>query len=328
MFELIGVEPIADSLGRMTRLRLIPLEELGRPRIDVVLSVSGIFRAFSPPSWSCWTRRYNWLPQPTKIRIKLIRKHALAIQRRLSVPFEQAARRLFSNAPGAYGSGVNNVVEASTWETAEDLGPVFTERKGYVFGGDRFTYRPELLEACLETCSATFQNLDSTEVGLSDVDHYFEYLGGLVATTKSTRGSAPDAFVADTLSPNLAVRTVQATVRLETRTRLLNPRWYEGMLKHGYQGVHEIATRLDNTFGWSATADTVDDWIYTAAADTFLLDDEMRERLTNYNPRAVQRMAGRLMEAYERGFWHPDDDRLMKLTDIAMHTEDVIEGVV
>lgn len=329
IFELIGVEPVPDSLGRMTRLRLIPPEQLGRPRIDVVLSVSGIFRDIFPNVMTLLDEAIQLAAAADEDpEQNYIRKHALAIQEELSLPFQHAARRLFSNAPGSYGTGVNNVVEASSWETTEELGDVFVERKGYVFGDESFSHRPELLDACLKTCTATFQNLDSTEIGLSDVDHYFEYLGGLVAATQRVRGAAPDAFIADTLSPNQTVRTVEETVRLETRTRLLNPRWYEGMLKHGYQGVHEIATRLDNTFGWSATADAVDEWIYTAAADTFLFDDEMRERLTKYNPRALQRMAGRLAEADERGFWQPDDERRMKLRDILMHAEDVIEGVV
>lgn len=327
--ELIGVEPVADSLGRMTRLRLIPLEELGRPRIDVVLSVSGIFRDIFPNVMELLDRAVQLAAAaPEDVEQNYVRKHALAIAEQLDVPFEDAARRVFSNAPGAYGTGVNNVVEASTWETDGDLADVFIERKAYAFGTDGAVHSPELLEACLQTCSATFQNLDSTEIGLSDVDHYFEYLGGLAVATKSVRGATPAAFVADTLSPDMAVRSLEETLRLETRTRLLNPRWYEGMLAHGYQGVHEIATRLDNTFGWSATANAVDEWIYTAAADTFVLDDALRERMTEYNPRAVQRMAERLAEAHERGFWQGDEERLTKLRQVVMQTEDLLEGVV
>lgn len=329
VLELIGVEPVPDSLGRMTRLRLIPVEELGRPRIDVVLSTSGIFRDIFPNVMELLDRAIQLAAAAKEAEgDNYIRKHATAIAEQLDIPFEHAARRVFGNAPGAYGTGVNDVVEASTWQSDDDLGHVFIERKAHAFSADGAVHSPELLDACLATCSAAFQNLDSTEIGLADVDHYYEYLGGLAVATKAIRGEAPQAYLADTITPDMAVRTVEETLRIETRTRLLNPRWYEGMLQHGYQGVHEIATRLDNTFGWSATADAVDEWIYTDAADTFVLDDDMRRRLTEANPRALQRLAGRLAEAHDRGFWVADEERIEKLQQIVMETEDLLEGVV
>lgn len=330
VLELIGVRAVPDSLGRMTRLQLVPLAELGRPRIDVVLSVSGIFRDIFPNVMELLDRAVRLAAAADEDPAhNYIRRHALAIAAELGTSLDEAARRVFSNAPGQYGTGVNHLVEASTWETGDDLGDVFLERKAHVYGdGAAGATQRDLLAACLKTCTATFQNLDSTEIGLADVDHYFEYLGGLAAATRMVRGQAPAAFVADTVAPRLEVRTLQETLRLETRTRLLNPRWYEGMLRHGYQGVHEIATRLDNTFGWSATAAAVDDWVYTAAADTFLLDDVMRARLLEHNPRAVQRMAARLAEARARGFWQADDRRWAKLQEILADAEDRVEGVV
>ncbi|MFS8664552.1 MAG: magnesium chelatase subunit H [Limnochordales bacterium] len=330
VLELIGVRVLPDSLGRMTRLALVPLAELGRPRIDVVLSVSGIFRDIFPNVLELLDRAIQLAAAADEDpEHNYIRKHALAIARSLDLPLREAARRVFSNAPGQYGTGVNHLVEASTWDTADDLGAAFLERKAYVYGDGRTgEAHPDLLAACLKTCAAAFQNLDSAEIGLADVDHYFEYLGGLAAAAQKVRGQPPAAFVADTVAPGAKVRTLAQTLRLETRTRLLNPRWYEGMLRHGYQGVHEIATRLDNTFGWSATAGAVDSWVYTAAADTFLLDDAMRTRLLELNPRAVQRMAGRLAEAYARGFWQADDHRWAKLQAILADAEDRVEGVV
>ncbi|OUM98712.1 MAG: magnesium chelatase subunit H [Firmicutes bacterium ZCTH02-B6] len=304
VLELIGVRARPDSLGRMTRLELVPLAELGRPRIDVVLSVSGIFRDIFPTVMELLDRAVRLAATAEEDpELNYIRKHTLAIAAELGIPHHEAARRVFSNAPGQYGTGVNHVVEASTWQSSEELGAVFLERKAYVYGdGAAGQAHPGLLAACLRTCGTVFQNLDSTEIGLADVDHYYEYLGGLSAAARRVRGTAPEALVADTVTPDAAVRTLEETIRLETRTRLLNPRWYEAMLRHGYQGVHELATRLDNTFGWSATAGAVESWVYTAAADTFLLDDEMRARLLRHNPRAVHRMAARLAEARARGF--------------------------
>ncbi|MBO8140550.1 MAG: magnesium chelatase subunit H [Firmicutes bacterium] len=330
VLELLGVEPVPDSLGRMTRLRLIPLAELGRPRIDVVMTVSGIFRDIFPNVVELLDEAVRLAAEADEDpEMNFVRKHTLAIAAELNMTPAEASRRVFANKPGQYGTGVNHAVEASAFQGQDDLGKVFLHRKSFTYGhGAAGDAQADLLAACLKTCGAAFQNLDSTEIGLADVDHYYEYLGGLAAAARHVRGSAPPAFVADTFAPGARVRSLEEALLLETRTRLLNPRWYEGMLRHGYQGVHEIAARLDNTFGWSATAGAVPSWVYTAAADTFLLDDSMRDRMTNLNPQAVHRMAARLAEARDRGFWQVDGERWAKLQEILADAEDRVEGVV
>src|SRR5213075_2901648 len=168
----------------------------------------------------------------------------------------------------------------------------------------------------LSRVEATYQNIDSFEVGITDVDHYFEYLGGISKAVETRSQARPAIYLSDSLSPQTKIRSLAETVRLETRTKTLNPKWYEGMLKHGFRGVAEIENHVTNTFGWSATAGAVDPWIYTEISNTFLLDEPMFERLRELNPYSAQSLAKRLLEAHERGYWNPDEEVLEKLRSV------------
>ncbi|MEI6181435.1 MAG: cobaltochelatase subunit CobN, partial [Chloroflexales bacterium] len=209
---------------------------------------------------------------------------------------------------------------------------VFMSRKGFALtpSGEWREARP-LLEQALSTVEATFQNIDSVEVGISDVDHYYEYLGGMTKSVEKLRGARPTVMVAEVEAfsgPGSGrVRSLEQMVRLESRAKLLNPKWFEGMLAHGYEGAHEIEVRVSNTYGWSATANAVDGWVYQGVAETYLLDEAMRERLAKLNPQAAAGMARRLLEANERGFWETDDETLERLRSIYADLEDRLEGV-
>ena len=150
------------------------------------------------------------------------------------------------------------------------------------------------MEQALSRVEVTYQNIDTTEVGVTDVDHYFEYLGGLSRAVEKRSGARPKVFLSDSLTPLSKIRSLEETVRLETRTKTLNPKWYEGMLKHGFSGVAQIEQHVSNTFGWSATADAVEDWVYDEIAGTYLLDEAMLERLRSLNPHATRSLALRL----------------------------------
>src|SRR6185295_1232850 len=175
---------------------------------------------------------------------------------------------------------------------------------------------PALMNDALSRVEATYQNIDSFEVGITDVDHYFEYLGGISNAVENRAQARPAIYLSDSLSPETKIRSLEETVRLETRAKTLNPKWYEGMLKHGFRGVAEIENHVTNTFGWSATAGAVDPWIYTEISKTFLLDEAMLQRLLELNPYSVQSLVRRLLEAHDRGFWNPDEDILEKLRDL------------
>src|SRR5690349_20235007 len=172
------------------------------------------------------------------------------------------------------------------------------------------------MDRALSRVEATYQNIDTFEIGLTDVDHYFEYLGGVSKAVEKRAKARPAIYLSDSLSREVKIRSLEETVRLETRSKTLNPKWYEGMLKHGFRGVAEIENHVTNTFGWSATADAVDPWIYTEISKTFLLDKQMFERLVELNPYAVESLAKRLLEAHERGYWNPDEAILEKLHEL------------
>ncbi len=325
---LIGAEPRFDGYGRLAGARLLSLEELGRPRVDVVVTVSGIFRDLLPLQLrllaeAAWLAAHADEPEA----MNPVRAHALAHAAEAGCSLDEAALRVFSNADGAYGAQVNQMVDGSTWGDDAELGEGFLRRKGFGYGRDGKS-RParELLSATLASVELTYQNLESVETGVSDLDQYFDSLGGLTRAATSAGGARP-AYVGDeTLGPG-KVRTLGEQIELEARTRTLNPRWTEAMLSHGYQGVREVETRVTNHLGWSATTGTVPDWIYRDIGNTYVLDPEMRRRLAELNPDAAFGVARRLLEATDRGYWSPDAETLDALRDAADELEDRLEGI-
>ncbi|HKP48209.1 MAG TPA: cobaltochelatase subunit CobN [Pyrinomonadaceae bacterium] len=321
---LLGVRPFRDSLNRATEIAIIPLEELKRPRIDVVMTVSGIFRDLFAPTMALLdkaVRAVARLDEPLEMNFV---KRNLSDRMDKGASFDEAVTRVFSNAPGNYGTNVNFMVMDSQWETAETLGNLFVTRKCFAYTRDsrgkavEGREAPELMNDALSNVEATYQNIDSFEVGITDVDHYFEYLGGISKAVENRTQARPAIYLSDTLSPQTKIRSLKETVRLESRTKTLNPKWYEGMLKHGFRGVAEIENHVANTFGWSATADAVDPWIYTEITKTFLLDVEMLARLLALNPYSTEALAKRLLEAHTRGFWNPDESVLEQLREIVI----------
>jgi magnesium chelatase subunit H len=331
---LLGVRPVRDSLNRSTSVAAIPLEELGRPRIDVVMTVSGIFRDLFSPTVQLLDKAVRLVAQLDEpLEQNYVRKHVFEQIEHERCELDDAAVRVFSNAPGNYGTNVNFMVMDSSWEREETLGDLFVTRKCFAYGRDSRGRAFEGREArvamdrALSRVEATYQNIDTFEIGLTDVDHYFEYLGGVSKAVEKRARSRPAIYLSDSLSREVKIRTLEETLRLETRTKTLNPKWYEGMLKHGFRGVAEIENHVSNTFGWSATADAVDDWIYAEVANTFLFDEAMLERLRELNPHSAHALAQRLLEANGRGYWDADSAVLEKLRDISRSLEDQLEGV-
>src|SRR5438105_11661807 len=225
------------------------------------------------------------------------------------------------------------MVMQSAWENDATLGDLFVTRKCFAYARDskgrsvEGREARELMNDALSRVDATYQNIDSFEVGITDIDHYFEYLGGISKAVETRSHVRPSIYLSDSLSPQTKIRSLEETVRLETRTKTLNPKWYEGMLKHGFRGVAEIESHISNTFGWSATADAVDDWVYTEVAKTFVLDEEMLDRLRQLNPHSARSLVGRLLEAQGRGYWAVDAQTLERLREIFAGLEDELEGV-
>ena len=331
---LLGVRPVRDGMNRVTDVEAIPLERLGRPRIDVVMTVSGIFRDLFGATMGLLDKAVRCvaaLDEP--LESNYVRRNIEAQMQRESCAFDEAALRVFSNAPGNYGTNVNFMVMDSQWERDETLGDLFVTRKCFAYGRDREGRVLEGREArgalnrALARVEATYQNIDSFEIGITDVDHYFEYLGGVSKAVEKHAEARPAIYLSDALAREAKVRSLEETIRLETRAKTLNPKWYEGMLKHGFRGVAEIESHVANTFGWSATADAVDDWVYDEVAETFVLDKEMLERLRRLNPHSARSLVARLLEAEGRGFWRAEAETLERLREIFNGLEDQLEGV-
>lgn len=328
---MIGVKPVPDALGRVNKLELLSLEELGRPRIDVVINCSGVFR-------DLFINQMNLLDKAVKmaaeaeepLEMNFVRKHAIAQAEELGVTLRQAATRVFSNASGSYSSNVNLAVENSTWENESELQDMYLARKSFAFSADdpgTMGQSRQIFESALKTADVTFQNLDSSEISLTDVSHYFDSDPTKLISKLRADGKTPTALIADTTTANAQVRTLSETVRLDARTKLLNPKWYEGMLSHGYEGVRELSKRLVNTMGWSATAGAVDNWVYEDTNATFIEDDAMRQRLMNLNPHSFRKMVGTLLEVNGRGYWETSESNLDRLRQLYQEVEDRIEGV-
>jgi magnesium chelatase subunit H len=241
---------------------------------------------------------------------------------------------VFGNAEGAYGSNVGNLIDNSRWEDGDELAETFSRRKGFAYGrAGKPVQQGELLQSILSNVDLAYQNLDSVELGVTTIDTYFDTLGGISRAIKRAKG--PDAevapvYIGDQTRDSFGggtVRTLTEQVALETRTRMLNPKWYEGMLKHGYEGVRQIEVHITNTMGWSATTGQVQPWVYQQLSETFMLDPEMRDRLAKLNPTASARVANRLLEASQRQYWKPDAAMLEALQRAGEELEDRLEGV-
>jgi magnesium chelatase subunit H len=183
------------------------------------------------------------------------------------------------------------------------------------------------MRSIMRDVDLAYQNLESIDVGVTTIDHYFDTLGGINQTIKSAKGEAVQVYICDQTAGTEKVRTLSEQVALETRTRMLNPKWYDAMLEHGSEGVRQIEAHVTNTLGWSATTGQVGGWVYQQLTQTFMLDDELRERLTALNPIASAKLAGRLLEAQEREYWNPDDETLDALRRASRDLEDKLEGI-
>ncbi|KQO66989.1 magnesium chelatase subunit H [Methylobacterium sp. Leaf89] len=326
---LIGAAPRFDGYGRLCGAILIPLETLGRPRIDVVVTLSGIFRDLLPLQTKLLAEAsYLAATADEPSDRNFVRKHALALQAEHGIDLETAALRVFSNAEGTYGANVNQLVESGRWEEADEISETFARRKSFAYGRTGVpTAQRALMGAVLATVDLAYQNLDSVEVGVTSVDHYFDGLGGMGRAVAEARGAAVPIFISDQTRGEGVVRTLTEQVSLETRTRMLNPKWTEGMLGHGYEGVRQIEAHLTNTLGWSATTNGVAPWVYQRITETYVLDPAMRARMAALNPTASAKVAHRLIEAHQRGFWTPDAETRDALDRAEEELEDRVEGI-
>ncbi|AIA04584.1 cobaltochelatase subunit CobN [Streptomyces noursei] len=327
---LLGVRPVWDDASRrVTGLEAVEPDELGRPRIDVTLRISGFFRDAFPHVIGLLddaVRLAAGLDEPADRNF--VRAHA---QADLAAHGDErrATTRIFGSRPGTYGAGLLQLIDSRDWRTDADLAEVYTVWGGYAYGRG-LEGRParEEMETAYKRIAVAAKNTDTREHDIADSDDYFQYHGGMVATVKALKGKAPEAYIGDSTRPE-TVRTrtlVEETSRV-FRARVVNPRWIEAMRRHGYKGAFELAATVDYLFGYDATTGVVADWMYDKLAQTYVLDPENRAFLQEANPWALHGIAERLLEAESRGMWEkPDAETLAALREAFLETEGELEG--
>src|SRR3954447_10575624 len=315
----------------------VPLEELGRPRIDVTLRISGFFRDAFPHVVAmlddaiCTVAALDEPPESN-----FLRAHALADLEAAIVggaereaAWRRSTTRIFGSKPGAYGAGLLPLIDAGNWRGDADLAEVYAVWGGYAYGRglDGREARPDM-EAAFRRISVAAKNQDTREHDIVASDDYFQYHGGMVAMVRSLTGKNPAAYVGDSALPDqVKTRTLGEETRRVFRARVVNPRWIAAMRRHGYKGAFELAATVDYLFGYDATAGVVDDWMYEKLAEEYVFDAENREFMERSNPWALRGITERLLEAADRELWaEPSPDTLDRLKETYLRLEGDLEA--
>jgi len=326
LLELVGAEPVKEGTGRIVRYELKPVAEVGHPRIDVLANLSGIFRDTFINIIELLDDLFRRAAEAEEsVDNNYIRKHYLALK---AQGVENASARMFSNPAGDFGSLVNDQVVDSNWESSDELADTWKNRNVFSYGRkDKGQARPEVLTQLLETSSQIIQEIDSVEYGLTDIQEYYGNTGGLKLAAEKQSGKEVEASFVESFSKDTNPRKLKDLLRMEYRTKLLNPKWAEAMADQGSGGAYEISQRMTALIGWGGTANFKDDWVYDQAVDTYALDAEMAQKLRDANPEAFRNIVARAIEAQGRGLWNADEEKLEKLRELYKSTEDELEGV-
>lgn len=327
IMSLLGVEPLWLGNGRLKGFSVIPLKELGRPRIDVTIRISGILRDNFPNCLEVIDEAIQAvasLDEPEDMNYP--RKHSLGMLEE-GADSREATLRIFSSKPGTYSAGVQLAVYASAWKDEKDLADIFLYWNGYAYGKDVNGREAHTrLASNLKTVDATFNKVVSDEYDLLGCCCYFGVHGGLTAAARQASGRDVKVYFGDTREPqHVEVRDMADELRRVVRTRLLNPKWIEGMKQHGYKGAQDISKRVGRVYGWEASTQEVDDWIFDDITKAFVLDEEMRRFFEENNPYALEEMSRRLLEAQSRGLWNPDPQVLEALKNSYLEIESWME---
>ncbi|MDJ0692127.1 MAG: cobaltochelatase subunit CobN [Xenococcaceae cyanobacterium MO_188.B32] len=326
LLELVGAEPVKEGTGRIVRYELKSLEEVGHPRIDILANLSGIFRDTFVNIIELLDDLFQRAAEIDESpEDNFIRKHYLALK---DQGIDNASARLFSNPAGDFGSLVNDQVVDGNWESGDELANTWKNRNVFSYGRkDKGQARLEVLTQLLETSERIVQEIDSVEYGLTDIQEYYGNTGGLKLAAEKQSGKTVEASFVESFSNDTNPRKLKDLLRMEYRTKLLNPKWADAMASQGSGGAYEISQRMTALIGWGGTANFQDNWVYDQAADTYMLDAQMAQKLRDANPEAFRNIVGRAIEAHGRGFWDADEEKLQKLRELYESTEDELEGV-
>ncbi len=329
ILALMGVRPTwNEESRRVTGLEVVPLEELGRPRIDVTVRISGFFRDAFPNLISLMdeaVRTVAALDEPDEMNF--VKKHARQ-ETAEGADERSSTTRIFGSKPGAYGAGLLPLMDARNWRDDEDLAEVYAVWGGYAYGkGLDGVEAREALHSNLRRTEVAVKNIDNREHDLFDSDDYFQYHGGMIAAVRALTGRDPKAYIGDSADPSRPkTRDLSEEARRVFRSRVANPKWIGAMQKHGYKGAFELSATVDYLFGYDATANVVEDWMYKDVTRKYVLDETVREFMQQSNPWALRAISERLLEAADRGMWsEPEPEDLEGLKQVYLEAEGMLE---
>jgi cobaltochelatase CobN len=337
ILRLYGVRPLwAGNTSHVSGIEVIPLEELKRPRIDVVARISGLFRDMFPNLGGMIDDAVSMIARLDESpEENFVKKHILADMEQLrsqgrseDEARELAGLRVFGCPPGNYGAGVDIMINSGKWESDADLAKVYVNWSAHGYSkkihGEKL---PDLFMRRLENCAVTVKNISSWESDMLDDDDYYNYHGGLISAVKSASGKVPASYSTNCADPERPrTSSIREDAERIMRARINNPLWARGLQEHGFRGAQEFSAMVDFVFGWDATAGIIEDWMYDSIAETYLLDKDLREWIHTNNPYALRAMSGRLLEAAQRGLWNASGEALEALRNIYLASEGDLEG--
>ena len=329
VLALLGVRPEWDEASRrVSNLQVIALAELGRPRIDVTVRISGFFRDAFPHVVAMLddaVRLVAGLDEPPDQNFVLAHARADLAEHG---DLRRATTRIFGSKPGSYGAGILQVIESGTWRDDHDLAEVYTAWGGFAYGrGLDGVAAGDDMRANYRRIKVATKNVDTREHDIADSDDYFQYHGGMVATVRALTGTDPKAYVGDSTTPDaVRTRTLQEETNRVFRARVVNPRWITAMQRHGYKGAFELAATVDYLFGFDATAGVVHDWMYESLAREYVLDETNQDFMRRSNPWALRGIVEKLHEAVDRGLWaDPDAEVIAEMRRVYLELEGDLE---
>jgi cobaltochelatase CobN len=336
---LLGVQPVWDGISRrVVDFEILPVSVLGRPRVDVTLRISGFFRDSFPNITNLLydaIAQVSTLDEPPEINPLATQvKQDSEYWRKAGLNEEEAGNRalhrIFGSKPGAYGAGLQGLIEAQNWTTDEDLARAYINWSSYAYvphnGGIKGVSSPEAFTQRLQDLQIVLHNQDNREHDLLDSDDYYQFQGGLTAAVRSIQGKNPKTYFGDNSIPSRPlVKALSEEIAKVYRSRVVNPKWIEGVMRHGYKGAFEMAATVDYLFAYDATAQCVEDYMYQGVAEAYLFDEKVQQFIQDKNPWALRDMAERLLEAQQRGMWDSGENVKEELRAIALQAEGKIE---
>ncbi|MDY6910806.1 MAG: magnesium chelatase subunit H [Chloroflexota bacterium] len=336
ILRYIGVEPVRGNPWNV-KLRTISPEELGRPRIDVVVNICGIFRDTFPNIVQRLDKAFKLVALlDESFEENQVRKHSEEMFDRISdnasdakLARDLAGARIFGPPPSEYGTSLRDLIRSRLWRTEEELGQAYLSDMQYAYTADLHGYKSDdVFRNRLAQVDITSQIRNSHDNEITDLDHYFEFSGGLARAVEVSSGKKPAMLFTDTTKEVVKTEEIGEAIQRGVRTRMFNPKWIEGMLEEGYNGAQHMQERVDNILGLAATTGEVDNWVWEEIEDRYVLDKNIRSRLEESNPWALRNMIERLFEASQRGYWEASEERLESLRDIYLEMEGLLEDSV